>query len=279
MFKQVALIGTGMIGGSLGLAIRSKFAACKVIGYDILPKALTQAKELGICHATTSSFAEAVSAADLVLFASPVHLIADQILEAIGPARPGTIFSDVGSTKLEICEKTQPALAGGKVHFVPGHPIAGSERSGPSAARGDLFEGRLTILCPMEDTLAKVTQLVHDFWQTIGARVELLSPQEHDRIFALTSHLPHLIAYALAGCLDAKHAPFTGGGFRDTTRVAQSDPNLWTEIFRSNRNALLKSLDSFKDHLAQIEKALQEGHMETVRELLTSSQAARKQVQ
>jgi len=109
--------------------------------------------------------------------------------------------------------------------------------------------------------------------------VEILSPQEHDRIFALTSHLPHLIAYALAGCLDAKHAPFTGGGFRDTTRVAQSDPNLWTEIFRSNRVALLKSLDSFKNHLAQIEKALQEGHMETVRELLNSSQAARKQVQ
>jgi len=279
MFKQVAIIGTGMIGGSLGLALRAKSPTCKVIGYDILPKALTQAKELGICHEITNSLVEAVSCADLVLFASPVHLIADQILDSIRHAKAGTIFTDVGSTKLEICEKTQPALAGGKVHFVPGHPIAGSERSGPSAARGDLFEGRLTILCPLQETPAKVTQFVHDFWQNLGARVEILSPQEHDRIFALTSHLPHLIAYALAGCLDAKHAPFTGGGFRDTTRVAQSDPNLWTEIFRSNRVALLKSLDSFKNHLAQIEKALQEGHMETVRELLNSSQAARKQVQ
>lgn len=279
MLQTIAIIGTGMIGGSIGLAIRAKLPACTVIGYDLHAPSLQQALDLGICTSTAVDLPSAVSQADLVIFASPVHRIGAQLLEALPCARPGTIFTDVGSTKQEICAITRQAFAASKVHYVPGHPIAGSEKNGPLAARGDLFEGKLTILCPLDGTPAQPVKAVTGFWKNLGARVEILNPAEHDRIFGLTSHLPHLIAYALAGCLDSKHAPFTGGGFRDTTRVALSDPNLWTEIFRSNREPLLNALGSFRLRLNEIETALKCCQDERVRELLSESQQARKQVQ
>ena len=216
---------------------------------------------------------------DLVVFSMPVQAIAEAILRAAKCAKEGTVFTDTGSTKAEICSLVKEKLQGMKPVYVPAHPIAGSEKNGPTAAHAELFKGKLTILCPFENTPAWAMDKVASFWQTIGARIEKLSPEEHDKIFAFTSHLPHLIAYALAGLLEPRHAQFTAGGFRDTTRGAGSDPALWTEIFKANKGPLLEALKGFQEGLGKIESSLKSNDFDALQNILTKAQQFRRKVQ
>ena len=209
----------------------------------------------------------------------PVHAIAEEILRAAKSAKEGAVFTDTGSTKAEICSIVKEKLVGMAPVYVPAHPIAGSEKNGPTAAHAELFKGKLTILCPFENTPSWALDKVAAFWQAIGARIEKLSPDEHDKIFAFTSHLPHLIAYALAGLLEPRHAQFTAGGFRDTTRVAGSDPALWTEIFKANKGPLLEALKGFQEGLHKIEDSLISNDFESLQKILAKAQQFRRKVQ
>lgn len=279
MVETLALIGTGMIGGSIGLTCKKAGHVKRIIGYDTNPESLEASKALGICDSIEYKLEDAVKEADLVVFSMPVQAIAEEILRAAKSAKEGAIFTDTGSTKAEICSLVKEKLLGMAPVYVPAHPIAGSEKNGPTAASEVLFKGKLTILCPFENTPAWALDKVASFWQAMGARIEKLSPEEHDKIFAFTSHLPHLIAYALAGLLEPRHAPFTAGGFRDTTRVAGSDPALWTEIFKANKGPLLEALKGFQEGLNKIESSLKSNDFDALENLLTKAQQFRRKVQ
>jgi len=279
MVETLALIGTGMIGGSIGLACKKAGHLKRIIGYDTNPESLEASKALGICDSIEYKLEDAVKEADLVVFSMPVHAIAEAILQAAKSAKEGVVFTDTGSTKAEICSVVKEKLQGMGPVFVPAHPIAGSEKNGPTAAYAELFKGKLTILCPFENTPSWALDKVAAFWQGMGARIEKLSPEEHDKIFAYTSHLPHLIAYALAGLLEPKHAQFTAGGFRDTTRVAGSDPALWAEIFKANKGPLLEALKGFQEGLHKIEASLNSNDFDALQKILTKAQQFRRKVQ
>ncbi|NBR04895.1 MAG: prephenate dehydrogenase/arogenate dehydrogenase family protein [Planctomycetes bacterium] len=279
MVETLGLIGTGMIGGSIGLACKKAGHVKRIIGYDTNPESLEASKALGICDSIEYTLEDAVKHADLVIFSMPVHSIAEEILQAAKYAREGVVFTDTGSTKAEICSLVKEKIKGLKPVFVPAHPIAGSEKNGPTAAHAELFKGKLTILCPLENTPAWALDKVATFWQGMGARIEKLSPEEHDKIFAFTSHLPHLIAYALAGLLEPKHVQFTAGGFRDTTRVAGSDPALWAEIFKANKGPLLEALKGFQEGLHKIESCLKSNDFDALKNILTKAQQFRRKVQ
>ncbi|MSR31507.1 MAG: prephenate dehydrogenase/arogenate dehydrogenase family protein [Gemmataceae bacterium] len=275
--ETLTLLGTGMIGGSIGLAARKNRAAARVIGYDCHPEVLQTAQEKGVFDYAEPVLSKAVSQADLVICCAPVHLISQILLEASSHCKAGAILSDVGSAKGDIAKTLEGKLPS-HVEFIPGHPIAGSEKNGPLAATDNLFEGRLFISTPSLNAKASGMAKLEEFWKRLGARVAQLDPQEHDKIFALTSHLPHLIAYALAGLLDPNLAKFTGGGFRDTTRVAGSDPLLWTEIFRSNRGPLLESIKPFLKQLGAIEQAISQDNRTELMRLLTEANQCRQQI-
>jgi prephenate dehydrogenase len=279
MVETLALIGTGMIGGSIALACKKAGHVQRIIGYDTNPESLEASKALGICDSIEYQLEDAVKDADLVVFSMPVQAIAEAILRAAKCAKEGAVFTDTGSTKAEICSLVKEKLQGMKPVYVPAHPIAGSEKNGPTAASEVLFKGKLTILCPFENTPPWAIDKVAGFWQAIGARIEKLSPEEHDKIFAFTSHLPHLIAYALAGLLEPRHAQFTAGGFRDTTRVAGSDPALWTEIFKANKGPLLEALKGFQEGLGKIESSLKSNDFDALQTILTKAQQFRRKVQ
>lgn len=279
MVETLALIGTGMIGGSIGLAYKKAGHVKRIIGYDTNPESLEASKALGICDSIEYKLEDAIKEADLVVFSMPVHAIAEEILRAAKSAKEGVVFTDTGSTKAEICSIVKEKLRGMAPVYVPAHPIAGSEKNGPTAAHAELFKGKLTILCPFENTPTWALDKVATFWQAMGARIEKLSPEEHDKIFAFTSHLPHLIAYALAGLLEPRHAQFTAGGFRDTTRVAGSDPALWTEIFKANKGPLLEALKGFQEGLHKIEESLNSNDFESLQKILAKAQQFRRKVQ
>lgn len=279
MVETLALIGTGMIGGSIGLACKKAGHVKRIIGYDTNPESLEASKALGICDSIEYKLEDAIKEADLVVFSMPVQAIAEEILRAAKSAKEGVVFTDTGSTKAEICSIVKEKLRGMAPVYVPAHPIAGSEKNGPTAAHAELFKGKLTILCPFENTPTWALDKVATFWQAMGARIEKLSPEEHDKIFAFTSHLPHLIAYALAGLLEPRHAQFTAGGFRDTTRVAGSDPALWTEIFKANKGPLLEALKGFQEGLHKIEESLNSNDFESLQKILAKAQQFRRKVQ
>lgn len=279
MVETLALIGTGMIGGSIGLACKKSGHVKRIVGYDTNPESLEASKALGICDSIEYKLEDAIKEADLVVFSMPVQAIAEEILRAAKCAKEGAVFTDTGSTKAEICSLVKENLRGMAPVYIPAHPIAGSEKNGPTAASAELFKGKLTILCPFENTPAWALDKVASFWHSMGARIENLSPEEHDKIFAFTSHLPHLIAYALAGLLEPKHAQFTAGGFRDTTRVAGSDPALWTEIFKANKGPLLETLKGFQENLHKIEASLKSNDFASLQNMLTKAQQFRRKIQ
>ncbi len=279
MFETLALVGTGMIGGSIGLACKKSAQVGRIIGYDTNPESLEASRALGICDSIEYKLENAIKEADLVVFSTPVQVIVEEIIRAAKSAKSTALFTDTGSTKAEICKSLKTNFKNTGPIYVPAHPIAGSEKNGPTAANAELFKGKLTILCPMENTPAWALDKVSGFWQSIGSRIEKLSPEEHDGIFAFTSHLPHLIAYALAGLLEPRHIQFTAGGFRDTTRVAGSDPILWTEIFKANKGPLINALRGFQDGLNRMESALENGDFESLKAMLAKAQQFRKTVQ
>jgi prephenate dehydrogenase len=276
-WKTVAIVGVGLIGGSIGLALRKRGLARDTIGVGRRPENLRTAKSLGAVTATSQSIDEGVADADLVIVCTPVAEIVNHVLQAAAAAPECAILTDAGSTKESIV-KTVDAELGRKNRFVGSHPLAGSEKTGVANARADLFEGRVVVVTPSRKTNPEHLTAVADFWSGLGATVLLMSPAEHDKALATTSHLPHLIASAAARETSQAELPLTAGGWRDLTRIAASDPELWTQILWENRGHVLKSLSRFEKTVAAFRTALEQGDRRKLRKLLTEGKEVRDAV-
>jgi prephenate dehydrogenase len=270
----LTIVGVGLIGGSVGLAVKGRGGAARVIGVGRKLSTLDEARRLGVIDEVSLDMADAVRRAEVAVFCTPVDHIADQVLACAAGCAPGTLLTDAGSTKAAIVGAVEGRLPRG-VAFVGSHPLAGSEKRGPEHARADLFEGRLTVLTRTERTDPEALERAAAFWQALGSRVKVMSPEEHDRALALTSHLPHLAASALAGLLPPELSELTASGFRDGTRVAAGDPALWAAIFEQNRDAVLDALRLLRDRLTAYAAALNAGDRAALDALLTHAKRAR----
>jgi prephenate dehydrogenase len=268
----LGIVGVGLLGGSIALACRRQGIAGRIVGCD-RPDVLARAKARGMLDETAADASQAVGRASFVVFCTPVDTLADVVGECADACRPGTLLTDVGSTKSGIVRRLANRLPPG-VSFVGSHPLAGSERAGPDSARADLFEGKLVVVTPAGDPPAAVST-VAAFWKALGARVETMSPEQHDEALAVTSHLPHLVASVLAGVLPLEWKRLTATGFRDTTRLAAGSPELWRAIFQSNQPALLAAAAEFRAHLDRFVDALAKGDGERLRLLLEQSKYVR----
>jgi prephenate dehydrogenase len=270
----VTIVGAGLIGGSLGLALKQRGLARSVRGLGRQRQSLDRAQTLGAIDVGFVEPAPALRDADVVVFCTPVDRIAEQVLAFAPMYAPGALLTDAGSTKGTIVAAVEDKLPAG-VAFVGGHPLAGSEKRGADYADANLFVGRSTVLTrtPRTDpaALAKISSL----WQAVGARVVVMTPDDHDRALAVTSHLPHLVAAALAGILPAELAHLTASGFRDTTRIASGDPGLWAAIFAHNRDAVLTALEPFAERLSRLRTALAERDWPAVESLLQEAKKVR----
>jgi prephenate dehydrogenase len=270
----LAIVGVGLIGGSIALAARRCGVIGRIVGADRRPDTLERALGDGLLDAGHADLAGAVADADLVVFCTPVDCIADQILAVAAHYRPGTLLTDVGSTKAAILRDVSGRLPAG-VEFVGSHPLAGSEKHGPAHASARLLEGRLVIVTPATDTTDNALSRLRDFWTTLGARVRLMNAEEHDRALALTSHLPHLLASALAGVLPPEWHELTATGFRDTTRLAAGQPALWSAIFHANAAHVLAALDRLETQLHHFRAALLQDDRQALEELLQQGKKVR----
>jgi prephenate dehydrogenase len=274
LFETVTIVGVGLIGGSIGLAARQRGVARHILGVGRSKASLDRAVAAGAITHGHSEIGPAVTSADLIIFCTPVDRIARQVKEAASYCRPAALLTDAGSTKGAIVRELEGELHGG-IHFVGSHPLAGSEKKGVEHARPDLFEGRVTVVTPTPTSDAGAVERVIAFWKALGSEVRLLDPEAHDRALATTSHLPHLLAAALAGVLPEEWQPFAATGFRDTTRIASGDPALWAAIFRQNRAALAEAVRPFGERLALLLDAIDRDDEAGLLKLLTQAKQVR----
>jgi prephenate dehydrogenase len=269
----LGIVGVGLIGGSIGLAARRNGRYGPILGVDRDPAVLERAKARG-CIDDADELPAVAQHADVIVICTPVDQIASHVLTAARYCRPTALLTDTGSTKVAVVEAVEKELADER-WFVGGHPLAGSEKRGPENARADLFDGRVTVLTPTPNTERRASDRAEYFWTLLGSRVGFMSPDEHDRTVALTSHLPHVVAAALAGMLDPAQNGFAASGFRDTTRLAAGDPELWTAILMQNRRPVLRQLDKFQFRLKEFLAALDQSDAATIRRLLTEAKGVR----
>jgi prephenate dehydrogenase len=277
MWKTVTIIGVGLIGGSIGLALRERKLAERVIGVGRRAASLRKAKQRGIVSATTLRIEEGVAEADLIVVATPIVQIVDQVCAAAAVCPPGTLITDAGSTKGTIVASLNGQIPA-SIRFVGSHPLAGSEKSGPEAATADLFEGRVVVVTPSRTTLNGAAEDAADFWSALGATVYMMSPEEHDAALATTSHLPHLLASILADATPRADLPLTATGWQDTTRIAAGDPQLWTQIFLDNKRNVLKSLARFEKTMQRAKAAIERGDAKALDRLLKEAKGIRDAV-
>jgi prephenate dehydrogenase len=272
--KTVAIIGVGLIGGSIGMALRERGLAERVIGIGRRQTSLRTARRVGAVTNTTVELDKGVAEADLVVVCSPVGLIVDHVRRAAAASPEGTLITDAGSTKQMIVSALDNGLPR-RCRFLGSHPLAGSEKSGAAHARADLFEGRVAILTPTKNTTGQDYDALEHFWSSLGSVVIQMPPDEHDRALALSSHLPHAVAAALAVTLPERYFRLSGSGFADTTRVAGGDAPLWQQIFSQNRENVLTAMDEFERQLAALRSAIQSDDSAAVEKLLTAAKKNR----
>jgi prephenate dehydrogenase len=275
--ETVAILGVGLIGGSIGLAMRRRGLARRVIGIGRRASTLHKARERGAITDATTDLAAAVAQAELVVVCTPVCHIVEQVRAAAEHGRPGVLITDAGSIKGEIVAAIGDRLPKDAV-FVGSHPMAGSEKTGPEFAEADLFEDRAAIVTPTVTTPAAAVEQIEDFWRSLGSRVYRMSPQEHDAAVAAVSHTPHLIASALAAATPETWLSLVGGGWLDTTRVAAGDVELWRQILAGNRAHALRSLQEFEKTLAGFRDALARGDDAALVDLLEQGKRRRDAV-
>jgi prephenate dehydrogenase len=259
-FDTVAIVGVGLMGGSIGLALRKERMARHVIGIGRRIEQLQLAENRGAVTELTTDLRQGVASANLVVVCTPVGEVSEFVAAAAKACKPETIITDVGSTKAAIVAACDKALADSKglwASFIGSHPLAGSERTGVEFAREDLFQGRMTIITPTEETRTEAAAKVEAFWQGLGSKVVRMTPEEHDIAIAATSHLPHLVASALAAATPADLLPLTATGWGDTTRIASGDVELWRQILLDNRVNTLKALAPFETVLSELRQALE----------------------
>ncbi len=283
-FERVAIIGIGLIGSSLAHVIRREKIANHIAGYAKSAETRKAAVQLGLVDSMHETAAAAVRDADLVILCVPVGACGE-IAKEIGTAlKPGSIVTDVGSVKAAVVRDVGPHVPQG-VQFIPGHPIAGTEQSGPASGFADLFVKRWCILTPLPDSNTSAVTRLENFWHACGSEVELMTPEHHDLVLAITSHLPHLIAYntvATAADLeevtDSEVIKYSAGGFRDFTRIAASDPTMWRDVFLNNREAVLEMLGRFSEDLSALQRAIRWGDGETLFNLFTRAREVRRNI-
>jgi len=284
LFDKVAIIGVGLIGSSLARAIRRHGLAKRIVGCNRSAESRTKVLELGLADEAVQDPAAAAEGADLVIVCTHVGTYED-IARAIGPKlRPGDIVTDVGSVKQAVIRDIGPFIPDG-AHFVPGHPIAGTEHSGPESGFGELFEKRWCILTPPPGTDAGAVEKVSALWRGCGAMVTTMDARHHDHVLAMTSHLPHLIAYTIVATandledsLQGEVAKFSAGGFRDFTRIAASDPIFWRDVFLNNREAVLEVLQRFNEDLTALQRAIRWGEGAVLEDTFRRTREARQRV-
>lgn len=285
MFKKIVIFGVGLIGGSFALAQKKAAAATQIVGVGRTAAALERAIALGIIDSASSAESDALASclrdADLILIATPVAQT-EAILRVIAPhLQVGTIVTDAGSTKTDVVSAARRALGVKVAQFVPGHPIAGREKNGPEAALADLYVGKKVVLTPLAENAPDDVARVAAAWQQCGAIIHQLTPEQHDRVFASVSHLPHLLAYALVDDIARKpHADllfqYAASGFRDFTRIAGSSPEMWRDIALANQTALLGELDAYLVQLTQLRSALANGDGSAMEAIFANAQQARQ---
>jgi cyclohexadieny/prephenate dehydrogenase len=282
MFGKVAIIGLGLIGSSLGHAMKRADLAGQIAGFDASDAVRARAADLDFVDTITGTAADAARDADLVILATPVGAY-KSLAEAIAPhLKAGAILSDVGSVKGAVVRDVGPLVPAG-VHFIPAHPIAGTEFSGPDAGFSSLFDGRWTILTPVAGTEPQATEALKKFWEGCGAQVDVMDVAHHDLVLAMTSHVPHLIAYNIVGTAHDLEAvtegeviKYSAGGFRDFTRIAASDPTMWRDVFLNNREAVLEVLGRFNEDLSRLQRWVRDGNGEALFDLFTQTRAIRR---
>ncbi|MGV1758470.1 prephenate/arogenate dehydrogenase family protein [Rhizobium sp. A22-96] len=283
-FDRIALIGIGLIGSSIAHDIKRLGLAKEVVVSTRSTETLKRAEELKLGDRYTPSSAEAVKDADLVIVSVPVGASESVAKEISAHLKPGAIVTDVGSTKASVIAQMQPHMPA-NVHFIPGHPLAGTEKSGPDAGFAGLFEGRWCIFTPVPGTDEAAIGKLRQFWQTLGSRVDEMDPEHHDKVLAIVSHLPHLIAYNIVGTADdletvteSEVIKYSASGFRDFTRLAASDPTMWRDVCLHNRDAILEMLSRFSEDLASLQRAIRWGDGDKIFELFTRTRAIRRSI-
>jgi cyclohexadieny/prephenate dehydrogenase len=284
IFGTIAIVGIGHIGSSISRRVKRDRLAARVVALEAKPEHRQQALALGVVDAATGDAAEAVRDADLVIVCTPIGTY-PAVGAAIAPhLKKGAIVSDVGSVKQAAVRDLGPLIPA-QVHFVPGHPVAGTEHSGPGAGLVDLFDGRWAILTPPPGTDAAAVEKVASLWRAMGSAVEIMDPGHHDQVLAIVSHLPHLIAYTIVGTatdleatLQQEVIKFSASGFRDFTRIAASDPTMWRDVFLNNREAVLEVLQRFTEDLTALQRAIRWGEGDKLFELFSRTRAIRRSI-
>ncbi|WP_299726070.1 prephenate/arogenate dehydrogenase family protein [uncultured Tateyamaria sp.] len=282
MYDRVALIGLGLIASSIFWAMKRGALAGEVTGYARSSETRDTARRIGLCDRVCDSIAEAVDGADLIVLCVPVGAMGD-VAGEMGPhLAPGAMVTDVGSVKRAVIDAVAPHLPEG-VHFVPGHPLAGTEHSGPESGFAELFDNRWCLLVPVEGSDVDAVAQLRAFWEGLGANVEEMDPDHHDLVVAVTSHAPHLIAYTMVGVADdlrrvtdSEVIKFSAGGFRDFTRIAASDPTMWRDVFLNNKDATLEILGRFTEELFALQRAIRRGDGDHLHAYFTRTRAIRR---
>ena len=279
--QSVAIIGLGLLGGSIGLAVQDRASDITTTGYDADADVRGKAAERGLVGTVCTSVSDAVAEADLVILCVPVGAMGSAAAEIAGHLKPGAIISDVGSSKQSVLEDLSAALPG--LTVIPAHPVAGTEQSGTEAGFATLFENRWCILTPPDGADEASVEALADFWRTLGSKIEIMDAEHHDLVLAVTSHIPHLIAYTIVGTASdledvtrGEVIKYSAGGFRDFTRIAASDPTMWRDVFLQNRSAVLEMLGRFTEDLTALQRAIRSGDGETLHELFSRTRAIRR---
>lgn len=282
-FRHIAILGLGLIGSSVTRAVRAKMPGTRITGYDADANVRLTAANIGLCDDVTDSAAASVTDADLILFCVPVGAMAAVAGEIAADVPEDAIISDVGSSKASVIAALQSALPNARI--IPAHPVAGTEQSGPEAGFATLFEGRWCILTPPDDADAGDVARLTAFWEALGANVETMDAAHHDMVLAVTSHLPHLIAYTIVGTASdledvtrSEVIKYSAGGFRDFTRIAASDPTMWRDVFLANKDAVLAMLQRFTEDLSALQRAIRWDKGDELHDMFTRTRAIRRSI-
>jgi|TARA_B110000438_G_scaffold303048_1_gene362878 cyclohexadieny/prephenate dehydrogenase len=284
VFNKVCIIGLGLIGGSIGLSLKRLNSSSQVVGYAKTKSTLKRAVERGLVDKVEENLINAVNDADFVILATPLSMFKSIIGEISPFLKEGCIISDTGSAKLSVIKELKNIIPG-NIEFVPGHPIAGTEESGPDSGFAELFDNRWCILTPTEDNTSNAIHLVKKFWESLGSKVEIMEPSHHDKVLAITSHIPHLIAFNIVGTAnnlanvtEKEVVKYSAGGFRDFTRIAASDPKMWSDIFTYNSEAVLEMLELFSNDLAKLKDAVKKKDSDLLFSNFEKTRAVRKNI-
>ncbi|MCL6284739.1 prephenate/arogenate dehydrogenase family protein [Ruegeria sp. 2012CJ41-6] len=282
IYDRVALIGLGLIASSMFWAIKRGGLAGEVTGYARSQETRDTARRIGLCDRVCDNAAQAVEGADLVVLCVPVGVMGAVAAEIAPHLKPGATVSDVGSVKRSVVEAVSPHIPEG-VHFVPAHPLAGTEHSGPESGFAELFDNRWCLLVPVEGSDTRAVAKLRAFWEGLGSNVEEMEIERHDLVLAVTSHAPHLIAYTMVGVADdlrrvtdSEVIKYSAAGFRDFTRIAASDPTMWRDVFLTNREATLEILGRFTEELFALQRAIRTGDGEMLHDYFTRTRAIRR---